>query len=287
MTRSWALGGRLFGQYWDGATCSSCSACARRCLGLLAREDARSRSTRSVAWTRNPDGAGRRAADLPRRRPGGVDWVRRRGRALLVYALAAQCDGLLARRARHARARHGDAQACSSSADSRISRRPDRPSASIICRPHGGGFGAGPHLQCLGQAGDPHRRARVQLGTLLVGCATGVLPAWCWFLPRWSSSEWATTMHGTLQTRATRAPDARDDDLVVRVLLLPGPGHRPQLLGLVVKSGLWRAAFVIAGWGCSDGVGARLLARSLGWRGCLIQSEVRPCRTPWRLPTTT
>ena len=81
-----------------------------------------------------------------------------------------------------------------------------------------------------------------ELGVLLIGGTLlglafvfiGLMPSWHWFVPLVMVLGMGYyTMHGTLQTKATElAPQRpRNRDFAVRVLLLPGSGHRPAAAG--------------------------------------------------------
>jgi len=99
-----------------------------------------------------------------------------------------------------------------------------------------------------------------ELGVLLLGGAllgigfvlTGLLPAWYWFIPAVVLVGMGYyTMHGTLQTRATElAPKMRATAIsLFAFFFFLGQATGPQLLGLVVKSRGYGAAFIIAGAG--------------------------------------
>jgi predicted MFS family arabinose efflux permease len=115
-----------------------------------------------------------------------------------------------------------------------------------------------------------------ELGVLMLGgtllgvgfIATGLLPAWYWFIPAVVIVGMGYyTMHGTLQTRATElAPQMRATAIsLFAFFFFLGQATGPQLLGRVVKSRGYGAAFVVAGLGLFlTAFGARLLfARSL------------------------
>jgi predicted MFS family arabinose efflux permease len=99
-----------------------------------------------------------------------------------------------------------------------------------------------------------------ELGVLLLGGAllgigfvsTGVMPTWHWFIPAVVVVGMGYyTMHGTLQTRATElAPQARGAAIsLFAFFFFLGQATGPQLLGSVVKSSGYGAAFVVAGAG--------------------------------------
>jgi predicted MFS family arabinose efflux permease len=99
-----------------------------------------------------------------------------------------------------------------------------------------------------------------ELGVLLCGGAllgvgfvlTGLLPAWYWFIPAVVLVGMGYyTMHGTLQTRATElAPKMRATAIsLFAFFFFLGQATGPQLLGLVVKSRGYAAAFIVAGAG--------------------------------------
>jgi len=99
-----------------------------------------------------------------------------------------------------------------------------------------------------------------ELGVLLLGGAllgigfvlTGLLPAWYWFIPAVVLVGMGYyTMHGTLQTRATElAPQMRATAIsLFAFFFFLGQATGPQLLGFVVKSRGYAAAFVVAGVG--------------------------------------
>ena len=106
----------------------------------------------------------------------------------------------------------------------------------------------------------------LMLGGTLLGVgfvATGLLPAWYWFIPAVVVVGMGYyTMHGTLQTRATElAPQMRATAIsLFAFFFFLGQATGPQLLGLVVKSRGYPAAFVVAGTGLFvTALGARLL----------------------------
>ena len=152
-----------------------------------------------------------------------------------------------------------------------------------------------------------------ELGVLLLGgvllgvgfVSIAVMPYWQFFVPAVVVLGMGYyTMHGTLQTRATepRAAGARNGDLAVRLLLLPSVRPRAQqLLGSILKSNGYAAAFIVAGAGLfttafvssaavrsSEGAGqigtSSALARSARDRDRPAQpapvsrSAARPCR---------
>jgi len=99
-----------------------------------------------------------------------------------------------------------------------------------------------------------------ELGVLLLGgallgvgfVATGLLPAWYWFIPAVVIVGMGYyTMHGTLQTRATElAPEVRATAIsLFAFFFFLGQATGPQLLGKVVKSRGYGAAFIVAGVG--------------------------------------
>jgi len=99
-----------------------------------------------------------------------------------------------------------------------------------------------------------------ELGVLLLGGAllgvgfvlTGVLPSWHWFIPAVVLVGMGYyTMHGTLQTRATElAPQMRATAIsLFAFFFFLGQATGPQLLGSIVKSRGYSAAFIVAGVG--------------------------------------
>ena len=99
-----------------------------------------------------------------------------------------------------------------------------------------------------------------ELGVLLLGgsllgvgfVATGLMPSWHWFIPAVIVVGMGYyTMHGTLQTRATElAPQARGAAIsLFAFFFFLGQATGPQLLGGVLKSRGYAAAFVVAGAG--------------------------------------
>jgi len=99
-----------------------------------------------------------------------------------------------------------------------------------------------------------------ELGVLLLGGALlgtgfvsiGLMPSWHWFMPAIVVLGMGYyTMHGTLQTRATElAPQARGAAIsLFAFFFFLGQATGPQLLGAVVKSRSYAAAFIVAGTG--------------------------------------
>jgi YNFM family putative membrane transporter len=99
-----------------------------------------------------------------------------------------------------------------------------------------------------------------ELGVLLLGgallgagfIATGLMPTWHWFIPAVIVVGMGYyTMHGTLQTKATElAPQARGAAIsLFAFFFFLGQATGPQLLGSVVKTRSYSAAFVVAGAG--------------------------------------
>ena len=99
-----------------------------------------------------------------------------------------------------------------------------------------------------------------ELGVLLLGgsllglgfVSTGVMPTWHWFIPAVIVVGMGYyTMHGTLQTRATElAPEARGAAIsLFAFFFFLGQATGPQLLGSLVKSRGYGAAFIVAGAG--------------------------------------
>ena len=78
------------------------------------------------------------------------------------------------------------------------------------------------------------------------------MPSWHWFIPAVIVVGMGYyTMHGTLQTRATElAPQARGTAIsLFAFFFFLGQATGPQLLGAVVKSRSYAAAFIVAGTG--------------------------------------
>jgi predicted MFS family arabinose efflux permease len=99
-----------------------------------------------------------------------------------------------------------------------------------------------------------------ELGVLLLGgtllgvgfVSTGVMPSWHWFIPAVIVVGMGYyTMHGTLQTRATElAPQARGTAIsLFAFFFFLGQATGPQLLGSIVKTRGYGAAFIVAGVG--------------------------------------
>jgi len=99
-----------------------------------------------------------------------------------------------------------------------------------------------------------------ELGVLLLGGALlgvaflfiGVMPSWHWFVPAVIVLGMGYyTMHGTLQTRATElAPHARGAAIsLFAFFFFLGQALGPQLLGGILKSRGYPAAFIVAGAG--------------------------------------
>jgi predicted MFS family arabinose efflux permease len=99
-----------------------------------------------------------------------------------------------------------------------------------------------------------------ELGVLLIGgallgvgfVAIGMMPSWHWFMPAVVVLGMGYyTMHGTLQTRATElAPQARGAAIsLFAFFFFLGQATGPQLLGAVLKSRGYAAAFIAAGAG--------------------------------------
>ena len=93
------------------------------------------------------------------------------------------------------------------------------------------------------------------LGGTLLGVAfvfIGVMPAWHWFVPAVIVLGMGYyTMHGTLQTRATElAPQARGTAIsLFAFFFFLGQATGPQLLGSILKTRGYAAAFIVAGVG--------------------------------------
>jgi len=93
------------------------------------------------------------------------------------------------------------------------------------------------------------------LGGTLLGIgfvAIGVMPSWHWFIPAVVVVGMGYyTMHGTLQTRATElSPQARGAAIsLFAFFFFLGQATGPQLLGAVVKTRGYGAAFIAAGVG--------------------------------------
>jgi YNFM family putative membrane transporter len=110
-----------------------------------------------------------------------------------------------------------------------------------------------------------------ELGVLLFGgallgvgfVAIGLLPAWYWFVPAIVIVGMGYyTMHGPLQTRATElAPEMRASAIsLFAFFFFLGQATGPQLLGFVVKTRGYPAAFVVAGVGLfATAFGSRML----------------------------
>ena len=99
-----------------------------------------------------------------------------------------------------------------------------------------------------------------ELGVLLIGgtllgvgfVSIGLMPSWHWFIPSVVVLGMGYyTMHGTLQTRATElAPQARGTAIsLFAFFFFLGQAAGPQLLGSVLKSRGYPAAFIVAGAG--------------------------------------
>jgi predicted MFS family arabinose efflux permease len=97
-----------------------------------------------------------------------------------------------------------------------------------------------------------------ELGILLLGgtflgiafVSIGVMPVWQWFIPLVVLLGMGYyTMHGTLQTRATElAPEARGTAVsLFAFFFFMGQATGPQLLGSILKSNGYGAAFITAG----------------------------------------
>jgi len=93
------------------------------------------------------------------------------------------------------------------------------------------------------------------LGGTLLGVAfvfIGLMPSWPWFIPAVVVLGMGYyTMHGTLQTRATElAPNARGAAIsLFAFFFFLGQATGPQLLGSILKSYGYAAAFIVAGLG--------------------------------------
>ena len=93
------------------------------------------------------------------------------------------------------------------------------------------------------------------LGGTLLGVAfvsIGLMPAWQWFIPLVVMLGMGYyTMHGTLQTRATElAPEARGTAIsLFAFFFFMGQATGPQLLGSILKSNGYGAAFITSGIG--------------------------------------
>lgn len=93
------------------------------------------------------------------------------------------------------------------------------------------------------------------LGGTLLGVAfvfIGLLPSWIWFVPAVIVLGMGYyTMHGTLQTRATElAPQARGTAIsLFAFFFFVGQAIGPQLVGAILKSRGFAAAFIVAGIG--------------------------------------
>ncbi len=93
------------------------------------------------------------------------------------------------------------------------------------------------------------------LGGTLLGVAfvfIGEMPAWQWFVPAVIVLGMGYyTMHGTLQTRATElAPQARGTAIsLFAFFFFLGQATGPQLLGSILKTRGYAAAFIVAGVG--------------------------------------
>jgi predicted MFS family arabinose efflux permease len=99
-----------------------------------------------------------------------------------------------------------------------------------------------------------------ELGVLLIGgtllglafVVIGLMPSWQWFVPAVVVLGMGYyTMHGTLQTRATElAPHARGTAIsLFAFFFFLGQATGPQLLGSILKSYGYAAAFIVAGAG--------------------------------------
>ena len=106
----------------------------------------------------------------------------------------------------------------------------------------------------------------LMLGGTLLGLAfvlIGLMPSWHWFVPLVLVLGMGYyTMHGTLQTKATElAPHARGTAVsLFAFFFFLGQATGPQLLGRVLKSQGYGAAFIVAGSGLfATAVIARLL----------------------------
>ena len=89
------------------------------------------------------------------------------------------------------------------------------------------------------------------------------MPSWHWFVPTVVVLGMGYyTMHGTLQTRATElAPEARGTAVsLFAFFFFMGQATGPQLLGSVLKSHGYGAAFITAGIGL---LATALVARTL------------------------
>ena len=78
------------------------------------------------------------------------------------------------------------------------------------------------------------------------------MPSWHWFIPAVIVLGMGYyTMHGTLQTRATElAPEARGTAIsLFAFFFFMGQATGPQLLGSILKSHGYGAAFITAGIG--------------------------------------
>jgi len=93
------------------------------------------------------------------------------------------------------------------------------------------------------------------LGGTLLGVAfvsIGLMPVWQWFIPLVILLGMGYyTMHGTLQTRATElAPEARGTAIsLFAFFFFMGQATGPLVLGSILKSNGYGAAFITAGIG--------------------------------------
>jgi len=114
-----------------------------------------------------------------------------------------------------------------------------------------------------------------ELGILLLGgtqlgvafVLIGLMSAWQWFIPLVMLLGMGYyTMHGTLQTRATElAPEARGTAIsLFAFFFFMGQATGPQLLGSILKSYGYGAAFITAGVGLFSvaAISSQLFARS-------------------------
>jgi YNFM family putative membrane transporter len=112
------------------------------------------------------------------------------------------------------------------------------------------------------------------LGGTLLGAAfvsIGLMPSWPWFVPAVVLLGMGYyTMHGTLQTRATElAPEARGTAIsLFAFFFFMGQATGPQLLGSVVRTHGYGAAFITAGIGLATLAAlSRMLFARAGRRG--------------------
>ena len=121
------------------------------------------------------------------------------------------------------------------------------------------GFGCGGlDLQLLGQEAGDGRSASSAFccsaarSSVSRSFSIGLMPSWHWFVPAVIVLGMGYyTMHGTLQTRATElAPQARGTAIsLFAFFFFLGQATGPQLLGSILKSRGYAAAFIVAGVG--------------------------------------